>query len=743
MLKVDKKDQAAEQRKKTVLASEKKSSVSKPSKEDPEKSHSSGAPKVYKPAKLDTLKVMPSGDQLIDFIERMKSIPEPKSVQTSNFAQIIQPSNGSELKSKKIAFVAPILPHHCELEIWNAVVKKMGVSGVILTADQEDRSFQTFVETCNLSDTSVSLSLKTLETTLENKSFLGGLENEIRDADVVVAVGEASLSTYQAMKARRSMQNRLLIWQNAPRPPSTLGLWKATPFAALPPQMTREKTIRREVLKTCDAILSLDKEGASWAYLEGVNPQRIRRLNRGIDTKIFNLEKWESNKRDIRKALGLAANDFVFLHLGPLEIDSGALDSVFAFKSLLQSHSQFAGKVKLLFCSTGASSADVRQTVVDLQLDDHVYFLNPSESGNKLLVANQLSPLIAACDSLIHSPLAPTNGSPQRYLDTSYDILCGLACGITILTNGFGWAGEFAGRFYKTFSGGNIHSLSRAMFDSIDKRDKLANVRRAAFKTIENELNFDQTVDEFSKILLNALSGPQVQNQDSIEACFEQIERTIQGKQYLDAIHLINKAFGMSDLATTQKASLFRHIGDCFTKLGDLENGQANYTRALELDPYCAKSLIGLGTVALQQQNYNVAVPQFQKAVGLSPRDDMASLGLGLAFEGLGELEEARRWTSRACHLNIENTVAIFNLVKLAYDTEIFTEAEEVVSRYVGLHPHDINMVFTLGGLAFRSGKLDEATKLMENILMLDPMNSRAHSLMAQIHRRTETRKQA
>lgn len=728
MLKVDKKNQAGQKAAKSGPVSEKKDTA-------PASDKGTSKP-ACKPAKLDTLKSAPSSDKLLDIIERMKSAPDQNSPAKQNASLVSH-------MGRKVAFIAPMLPHHCELEIWNAVARKTGITGVVLTADQEERSFQTFVETCNLANIPVALTCKTLETTLENKSFLGGLENEIRDAELVVAVGEASLSTYQAMKARRSLQNRLIVWQNAPRPPATLGLWKATPFAALPPQMTREKTIRREVLKTCDAIVSLDKEGATWAYLEEVNPQRIRRINRGVNTQIFNLEKWESNKRDIRKALGLAANDYVFLQSGPLEIDSGALDTVYAFKSLLQSHAKFVGKVKLLFCSTGVSSADVRQAVVDLQLEDHVFFLNPSESGNKLLVANQLSPLIAACDALIYSPLAPINGSPNRYLDTTYDILCGMACGVTIVSNGFGWAGEFAGRFYKTFAGGNIHSLGRMMFESIDKREKLSNVRRAAFKAVENELSFEQSAEDLGKIIVNILSGPQVQDLDSVDACFEQIEKTIQGRQYLDAIHLINKAFNMNDLTTSQRANLFRHIGDCFTKLGDLENGQANYTRALELDPYCGKSLIGLGTVALQQQNYNVAVPQFQKAVGLSPRDDMASLGLGLAFEGLAELEEARRWTARACKLNIENTVAIFNLVKLAYDTEVFEEAEEVVSRYVGLHPHDINMVFTLGGIAFRAGKLEEATKLMENILLLDPMNSRAHSLMAQIQKRSESRRQA
>ena len=86
-----------------------------------------------------------------------------------------------------------------------------------------------------------------------------------------------------------------------------------------------------------------------------------------------------------------------------------------------------------------------------------------------------------------------------------------MSCGVTIISNGFGWAGEFASRFYKTFAGGNIHSLSRLMFEAIDKREKLSNVRRAAFKAVENELNFEQSVDEFSKIIANTLSGPQIQ----------------------------------------------------------------------------------------------------------------------------------------------------------------------------------------------------------------------------------------
>ena len=183
------------------------------------------------------------------------------------------------------------------------------------------------------------------------------------------------------------------------------------------------------------------------------------------------------------------------------------------------------------------------------------------------------------------------------------------------------------------------------------------------------------------KIVEGLLTTPDVSENRDVNGTLERIETTIQARQYLRAIELIEAAFARPGLTGTTKAQLFRHVGDCFTKLGDLENGLQNYARALELDPYCAKTFIGLGTIALQTKSYNVAVPQFQKAVSLAPNDDMASLGLGLAFEGLGEIAEALRWTARACNLNIENTVAIFNLVKLAYDNDAFTEAEDIVGR--------------------------------------------------------------
>lgn len=640
--------------------------------------------------------------------------------------------NGKNRQEKHIFFVSPSLPHPCEMEIWNETVRLLGVKGTILTAKSEEKSFKHFVDICSAMRTPLHLEYKLLETIQENKTFLAGLEQELENASLVIAVGEVSLASFQALKARRSHQHRLAIWQNAPRPPEYL-LSRAQ--NQNPATLSRERTVRREVLKSCDALISFDKDSSTWAYLEDVNAQRIRRVSRGVSLNRFSKELTASRRIEMRARLGLPETDFIFLQAGPLEIDSGAMDSVYAFKSLLQSNPGLSGHTKLVFCGTGSAGGDVRQTVVNLRLDDHVYFLNPNDENTLQVLGNQLSNLLAICDAVIHNPVAPVNGSPQRYLDCTYDVLCSLASGLTVISNGNGWVGEWIARFYRTFSSGSLHSQVKLMRESIEKQERLVSIKRAVRMAIENELSLEKSADELAKVLRSLMSSNISFEEGSVARVFEQIEKMVSSRQYVEAIQLISDTFKMAGLSETQKAMLFRNIADCFTKLGDLENGLQNYIRSLEHDPYCAKTFVGLGTVALQAHNYNVAVPQFQKAVALAPKDDMASLGLGLAFEGLGENKEALNWTLRACNLNIENTVAIYNLVKLAYDLDQYVEAEDILTRYVALHPNDVNMTFTLGGIAFKLGKVEEAVRQMENILVLDPMNSRAHSLLGQINR--------
>ena len=214
-----------------------------------------------------------------------------------------------------------------------------------------------------------------------------------------------------------------------------------------------------------------------------------------------------------------------------------------------------------------------------------------------------------------------------------------------------------------------------------------------------------------------------------------EVETQVHAKQYLAAIDVIESIFQIKDIPVHHKANLYRLIGDCFTKLGDGEGGKQAYVQAIELDAYSSKAFVGLGTVSLTRGTYDTAVLHFQKAVSLAPDDEMANLGLGLGFQGMGELNEASRWVLKSLECNPENTAALFTLVQIAGERGKFNEVQQALATYLGLHPHDHNMLYTLAVIKFKVGDNQSAKSLVDRIVSIDPYNERAQALAQQIAR--------
>ena len=668
-------------------------------------------------------------------ISNLQSLSAPKKLELHHllvFQGLDSPTEEAD-GALRLVFVCPRLPHPCELELWNECALRIGSKAVLVTSLGQEKAFAQF-ETI-LSDTSTPLQISPtfVESTNENRTFLAGIESFVQNSHLVVCSGESSLATFQVLKARKGRKFRVMVWQNSARPLTTLPShrWELEKNGFN--ESSRELTIRSEVLNSCDMLMSFDKDGATWAYLEDVSAPRIRRVMRGLNTRRYSPESGQARRKVIRQTLGFSESDFVYLQCGPLEIESGALESVYAFKCLLQSHPAKAASTKLVFSGTGSAGALVRQKVVELGLDTAIFFVNPNEGLSSEIPGNHLAHILSFCDVLLHNPISPYNASPRQGLDCTLDVLVAVASGVPVLSNGSGWVGEWISRFFKIFPPASIHSQAKLMNEFRDRAEKVLSGQKSARKALENEHNWELLITEMLKAFESLLTQPSVQEASASARVLEQIDSTVQAKQYLRAVDLISQAFALPDLTAGTKSHLFRSIGDCFVKLGDMESGLQNYAQALQLDPFCAKTYIGLGTIALQTKGYNIAIPQFQKAVSLAPKDDMASLGLALAFEGLGEKQEALKWTARSSQINIENTVSIYNLVKLSYDIETYDEALEIVSRYVGLHPHDVNMLFTLAGLHYKKDQFEKAQELADQILSLDPMNGRAHALLQQI----------
>ena len=129
------------------------------------------------------------------------------------------------------------------------------------------------------------------------------------------------------------------------------------------------------------------------------------------------------------------------------------------------------------------------------------------------------------------------------------------------------------------------------------------------------------------------------------------------------------------------------------------------------------------------------------KAISLAPDDEMANLGLGLAFQGMEERKEAMKWITKSLEINCDNTAALYSLVKLANETEEFTDAEKMLLKYLKDHPNDYNFIYTLGGIYFKQGRSEEVIELMQKIIEVDPRDQKAAALLKQAETQLEEAK--
>ena len=66
------------------------------------------------------------------------------------------------------------------------------------------------------------------------------------------------------------------------------------------------------------------------------------------------------------------------------------------------------------------------------------------------------------------------------------------------------------------------------------------------------------------------------------------------------------------------------------------------------------------------------------------------------------------------------------NLLELSYQQNQFNQIEFAIKEYLELHPINVNILFGLAGIQYKSKRIDDAQKTLSKILSLDPENDDA-----------------
>ena len=544
----------------------------------------------------------------------------------------------------------------------------------------------------------------------DNPSYLPGLEKALNDFDVVIVKERLGIYAYQAVKAKFKKRFRLIIWVD-----------NLMPFPA--EDIDQMRTVRREVTDAADAFIVQSKAAREVLELEGVEPSRI------IDFPVFVEKRVERDKKVRAEAIasmGFAEGDFVITHFGQIEQEEGLMDLAMALKVAAKKDASFARRARLVLCGIGSYSSQLRQVLVNLGMDDRAAYIAPSRRASETL--------LAASDAIYLS----TVPGRDRVDGDPYRLLSAMVHEVPIVASRSPIVEEYCGKHRIDFCAGSSSSLADALLKAVSADAIKHDIVKKNAATVKKLAVRETVAEEMTVAVRGVVERHELVVQSSIDQRVLEVESRVKNKQYIDAIDIIETIFKQPDVPLHHRSNLYRLIGDCFAKLGDNDNAKDSYIQAVELDGYSAKAYIGLGTIGLVKGSCDIAVLHFQKAVALAPDDEMANLGLGLAFQGMDELNEASRWVVKSLELSPDNTAALYTLVKIAYELNSYKPVEAALRRYMGQHPNDYNMLYTLAGVLFKQGGNQEVLELMERIIKTDPMDSRALALYKQARRARE-----
>lgn len=179
-------------------------------------------------------------------------------------------------------------------------------------------------------------------------------------------------------------------------------------------------------------------------------------------------------------------------------------------------------------------------------------------------------------------------------------------------------------------------------------------------------------------------------------------------------------------------------LGEALLRAGNVEEAGPAFERLTALAPEEWRGFAGLGDVKLRKGDDHSAARLLERAIALDPTAKKAHHLLGLAYRGLGRLDDAQlelslglngadypmpdAWSETAPqHMKlIQDQVEIANQYSL---TGQAGQAVEVIAKALTFQPTNLALLNNLAIAYNRSGQPDKARSILLQVLRTDPRN--------------------
>jgi arylsulfatase A-like enzyme/Tfp pilus assembly protein PilF len=139
------------------------------------------------------------------------------------------------------------------------------------------------------------------------------------------------------------------------------------------------------------------------------------------------------------------------------------------------------------------------------------------------------------------------------------------------------------------------------------------------------------------------------------------------------------------------------------------------------------------GIIAVEQGQYEAAIPKLEKVIQSEPTSAIAHVQLGTAWTRLKDYQKALPILQKAVELKADSSMAQYELGLALFETGSWSEAAAQFEKVVARMPKWADAQFSLASVYARVDRVSEAIQHLDICLEIDPEHYRANLLRGRI----------
>jgi tetratricopeptide (TPR) repeat protein len=201
------------------------------------------------------------------------------------------------------------------------------------------------------------------------------------------------------------------------------------------------------------------------------------------------------------------------------------------------------------------------------------------------------------------------------------------------------------------------------------------------------------------------------------------------GKGELDcAVSDFGAALALTPPDGTNNAAILALRSAAYSTRGQIDLALADLAEAILMAPERSDLLYSHGALKAKKSDFSGAADDFTAVLALDPQNAPASLGLGMAYVGLGNSSRAIAAFNRVLEIDSRSALAYYNLGLIYAASGDTAEALSYFNSAIDIDPNLLPAYIGRGGVYAAKGEFEPAIADYSRALTLDPSAAAAYT---------------